>query len=74
MLLSEETKEENIVLFSEKLCRIVEAYEFSVVKHITVSIGVSICDSSTDKELFLKKVDDALYEAKESGRNRVAFH
>jgi len=39
----------------------------------TISLGVSTVDVANEKniELALKRADEALYEAKESGRNRV---
>jgi two-component system chemotaxis family response regulator WspR len=48
-------------------------HEFSkVADHITMSIGVSsmvACDSSKPKDL-INKADDALYKAKDTGRNQ----
>jgi two-component system cell cycle response regulator len=42
--------------------------------HVTVSVGVAIATSSdTDAEAIIKRADRALYEAKETGRNRVSF-
>ena len=42
--------------------------------HITVSIGACQYDNSfTTKEELLKQADDALYEAKNSGRNQIVF-
>jgi two-component system cell cycle response regulator len=39
---------------------------------ITVSIGVACSDHSEDTaDILLKRADEALYEAKRAGRNRV---
>ncbi len=41
---------------------------------VTVSIGVAIADAhETDPDAIIKRADQALFEAKETGRNRVTF-
>ena len=40
---------------------------------ITVSIGVAACLPGENSNDLLRRADDALYRAKEGGRNRVAF-
>jgi two-component system cell cycle response regulator len=41
---------------------------------VTVSIGVAIATSADmDAEAIIKRADSALYQSKESGRNRVSF-
>jgi diguanylate cyclase (GGDEF)-like protein len=43
--------------------------------HITISIGISeLHANETDTHDIMKRADDALYEAKETGRNRVCIH
>ena len=56
-------------LIAEKLRESVEKYK--QVIPITMSFGVTQYIKGEDISYILKRVDDALYEAKESGRNRV---
>jgi len=58
---------------SEKLRNKIESHDFKDVGRITISIGVSVFGSSDSKESLLKRVDNALYRAKDEGRNRVVF-
>lgn len=56
---------------AERIRESVEKSEFEIVGNITCSIGVaSYVDGDTEKSI-AKRVDEALYAAKESGRNRV---
>jgi diguanylate cyclase (GGDEF)-like protein/PAS domain S-box-containing protein len=74
ILLAPNEEIEGAKYLAEKIRKNIENYNFEDVKKITVSIGFSVCDGYSEKEKLLKKVDDALYEAKESGRNRVVYH
>jgi len=56
---------------AEKIRVATERYEFNVPEQVTVSLGVTEYRSNEDKDSFTKRVDEALYEAKNSGRNRV---
>lgn len=57
---------------SEKIRMEVAHFNFSKVKNVTVSIGVSeFRNSNQEFEEVLKNADKALYSAKESGRNQV---
>lgn len=66
------TKEEALD-FSEMLRKGVAELEFDVVGHITVSVGVTMVQEGDTEESVFKRIDDALYEAKETGRNKVVF-
>lgn len=60
---------ENAMKIAEKLRSTVEAYK--KVVPITMSFGVTQYIKGEDIEFILKRVDNALYMAKDSGRNRV---
>lgn len=73
MLLLPTTMSEKAINVSQKLRKIVESYQFSKVGQVTVSFGVSSFEKEDSKLSLLKRVDNALYEAKDSGRNCVVF-
>ena len=41
---------------------------------ITVSMGISGFTDNDDRDSFFERADNALYQAKEAGRNRVIYH
>lgn len=57
--------------FAEKLRAQVEANCYVVVRHVTISLGVTSLIAGDDMNSFVKRADEALYLAKENGRNRV---
>jgi diguanylate cyclase (GGDEF)-like protein len=52
----------------------VSVTDFTPVDQVTISVGVALVGSNTDKTVCFAKVDKALYEAKETGRNKVVFY
>ncbi|MCJ7765151.1 MAG: PAS domain S-box protein [Thiovulaceae bacterium] len=56
---------------AEKLRRAITDLPFGQVGSLTVSFGVTAFAPHEESKVFLKRVDDALYQAKEKGRNRV---
>ena len=60
---------------AERLRRGVESYPFVYREKrisVTLSVGIALCaDSPTAAQQLLAKADEALYEAKRSGRNRA---
>jgi two-component system cell cycle response regulator len=56
---------------AEKLRQAIERHRFDKVGTVTVSFGVTQFVPQDDLNVLLKRVDDALYRAKENGRNRV---
>ena len=64
-------EEKEAMEIAETLRKRTEEHVFAEVGHITASIGViTVCGYVDSKEMFLS-VDNALYHAKEGGRNRV---
>jgi diguanylate cyclase (GGDEF)-like protein len=64
----------NAVAFAEKVRRLIEKAPFKfedTLLQITVSVGVASLADEIDATELVKRSDDKLYEAKESGRNCV---
>ena len=75
-----ETKLYSARITAERIRRLIDGHEFShpprSTMHITISIGVAELlneESCTSTEALIKYADLKLYEAKENGRNRIAF-
>ncbi|WP_373073224.1 GGDEF domain-containing protein [Sulfurimonas sp.] len=56
---------------AEEIRRKVDNHTFKTIGNKTISIGVSELNNDDNIESLLKRSDDCLYEAKESGRNCV---
>lgn len=64
---------EKIRLLIEKKPLILQNKTNDKIYNVTVSVGCAVFPSDgEDKDSLIKKVDDALYRAKQSGRNRVS--
>ena len=71
IILVPETNKDQTTLLAEKIRISIEIYKFSKIKNLTASFGVSSFTQDDTKESLIKKADNALYKAKEMGRNRV---
>ena len=59
---------------AERLRRKMEGCDFPGVEHVvTGSFGVGQAESGESAASLIKRVDEALYRAKEGGRNRVVL-
>lgn len=57
---------------AERIRIAVEAFHFKPAGNITISLGIShFLESDQNIDEIIKRADDALYEAKRAGRNRV---
>jgi two-component system cell cycle response regulator len=63
---------------AEKICQSVSSHAFrnldnpAITLPVTLSVGVSALGGEQNEEEFLRRADEALYEAKKLGRNRVS--
>jgi diguanylate cyclase (GGDEF)-like protein len=63
----------NLETTAEKLRSTIENHDFPKAGHLTISIGVTRFKPDDNHESLFKRADDALYEAKQTGRNRVVI-
>lgn len=70
MIIAPHTNLEEVRLLAERLREAVQEHDFENLK-IAISLGICEYRSGDSYESIYKRVDDALYRAKKSGRNRV---
>lgn len=58
-------------ILADRLARSIENHKFDNVKKVTASFGLTEFKEGDDINSLIKRVDDALYKAKERGRNLV---
>ena len=73
IMISPYSSKEKALRVSESIRKGVEEMEFEKVGHITVSGGVTVLRREDTLESVFKRVDDALYEAKTTGRNKIVY-
>ena len=69
ILLLPETELKGAATLAERIRQTIEAHQFEDIHQITISVGVA--SLTTNGRDLLKRADEALYKAKEGGRNRV---
>ena len=74
LLICPELTTDNLPLVAEKMRRTIAAHSFPVDSRQTCSFGAATYQEGDDASSLLKHADDALYRAKEKGRNRVEHH
>jgi len=71
LILLPNSNSEDARLLAEKLRSVIEAENFAYVGSRTASFGVATYHQNDDEKSMTARADEALYLAKESGRNRV---
>ena len=73
VIICPESNIENTAELMERFRLIIEKYNFGEVKNNTASFGITIFKKGDNLDSIIKRADEALYEAKNSGRNRICI-
>ena len=73
LILVPKTQIEEAVFIADKLRSEIENATFSDHNNVTCSFGIAEYKNTMDIEAIVNQTDKALYEAKNSGKNRLAF-
>ena len=73
IVLAPNTDLDKVRILAEKLRLAIQTFNFPTVKNITISAGASILEANDSYETLFKRADQALYNAKNNGRNQVSY-
>jgi diguanylate cyclase (GGDEF)-like protein len=71
LIICPETNLTVVSTLAERYRSAIERYDFGQVGQVTSSFGVAAWQEGYDVQNLIQHADEALYRAKESGRNRV---
>ena len=71
MIISLETNLKEAYVLAERIRETIEIYTFDDVGKVTVSLGLTEFKEDDTEDSLIKRADDAMYEAKKKGKNRV---
>ena len=74
LILASNTTLDHAAVLAEKLRHTIEEASFGAVGHKTISVGVSTFQETLTTTEIIDKADQALYKAKNSGRNKVVLN
>jgi len=73
IILSKNANRNDSYALSDRLRQSIETFPFDEIGHLTCSFGVSQYEKNDNATELLKRADNALYRAKNNGRNRVSM-
>jgi len=73
LIICTDTELSGALTLAENLRMSIEKHDFKTIGNTTVSIGVSQLEKNDSLESMLKRCDDNLYKAKDSGRNCIKY-
>ena len=71
LIIAVETNLKGARVLAERLRKAIESHGFDKVGRVTISFGATEFRKDDTEDSLLKRADEALYKAKENGRNRV---
>lgn len=74
IILLPNAKIQEATIVAEKIRREIEKMKIDGIKKITISLGVTQCVEDDTEEDIFKRVDNSLYLAKLTGRNKVVYN
>lgn len=73
LIIANNITQENIMQVTEKLRFAIEKHPFPIIKNKTASFGVTLYRENDTLTTLIARADEALYQAKNSGRNCAKF-
>lgn len=73
MIISPNISKEEVFILAEKLRCLIHNFKFEKVGLKTISLGVSDLQDSDTSDSLIKRADNALYQAKNSGRDKTVM-
>lgn len=64
---------DDLINFAESIRKTVDETCFVAIQHLTISVGTTMAKADDTMDSFIKRADNAVYQAKETGRNKVVF-